>query len=120
MWDLVPFRFLHDLYRAWFRETHPSGQGRERDRTRLLLREHLAGSAEWEHKGSVAVRPKAQMNEPELLIAQYGLQNWMNTSYTGTDPSKRSAPQLAVNYKGIVRRAPRTAAPTAQRLEEAA
>ncbi len=93
MWDLVPFRFLHDLYRAWFRETHPSGQAESATALVSFLREHLAGSAEWEHKGSVAVRPKAQMDKPELLIAQYGLQNWMNTSYTGTDPP--SAPRLS-------------------------
>lgn len=120
VWDLVPFRFLHDLYRAWFRETHPSGQAESATALISFLREHLAGSADWEHKGSVAVRPKAQMDEPELLIAQYGLQNWMNTSYTGTDPVKRSAPKLAVNYKGIIRRVPSARGSAAQRLDEAA
>ncbi|WP_166790612.1 MULTISPECIES: phage/plasmid primase, P4 family [unclassified Cryobacterium] len=104
-WDLVPFGFLHALYSEWSRKTNPSGQPESVNALISFLREHLAGSPEWEHKGSVAVRPKRMMSAPEPLISEYGLVDWMNSSYTGSDPLKRSVVSpLKVNYKGLVRR----------------
>jgi len=104
-WDLVPFRFLHDLYREWFRRTNPSGQPESQNALTSFLREHLAGSPKWEHKGSVATRPGLLMSPPELLIAEYDLQDWMNSTYSGTDPSKKSiVSPLKANYKGLLRR----------------
>lgn len=106
-WDLVPFGFLHALYSEWFRRTNPSGKPESRNALVAFLREHLAGSAEWEHKGSVAVRPTERMSVPELLSTEYGLVDWMNTSYTGIDPLKKSiVSPLKINYKGLVRRHP--------------
>jgi putative DNA primase/helicase len=105
VWDLVPFRFLHALYCEWYRKTNPSGDPEGYNALVSFLREHLAGSPVWEHKGSVDVRPKAGMDEPEPLITEYNLKDWMNLSYTGHDLLKRSihSPQK-VNYKGLVRR----------------
>lgn len=106
-WDLVPFRFLHDLYREWFRRTNPSGQPESQNALTSFLREHLAGSPTWEHKGSKDVRPGNLMTSPELLIAEYDLRDWMNSSYTGTDPSKKCiVSPLKANYKGVLRRQP--------------
>lgn len=106
VWDLVPFRFLHDLYREWFRKTNPSGQPESLNALISFLREHLASSQEWEHKGSVDVRPKGMMSAPEPLIAEYDLRDWMNSSYTGIDPQKKIVSPLKTNYKGLVRRQP--------------
>lgn len=104
-WGLVPFGFLHALYSEWFRRTNPSGKPESRNALVAFLREHLASSAEWEHKGSDDVRPKQLMNSPEVLSVEYGLVDWMNSSYTGTDPLKKSTlSPLKVNYKGLVRR----------------
>jgi putative DNA primase/helicase len=103
-WGLVPFRFLFDLYREWFRKTNPSGQPESLNSLVSFLREHLAGSPKWEHKGSTDVRPKGLMDAPETLIADYGLEDWMNESYGGTDSLKKSVVSpLRVNYKGLVR-----------------
>jgi len=106
-WDLVPFRFLHDLYREWARKTNPSGQPESLNALTSFLRERLATSREWEHKGQVAVRPGRKMGGPEPLIAEYNLSDWMNGSYTGSDPSKRSTVgPLKPNYKGLLRLPP--------------
>jgi len=104
-WGLVPFGFLHVLYSEWFRRTNPSGKPESLNALISFLREHLGGSAEWEHKGSVAVRPKGLMSAPEPLIAEFNLMDWMNSTYTGADPLKKSiVSPLKVNYKGLVRR----------------
>jgi putative DNA primase/helicase len=104
-WDLVPFRFLNDLYREWHRKTNPSGQPESMNTLVSFLREHLAASPTWEHKGSVDVRPTGRMSAPEPLIAEYNLTDWMNSTYTGADPLKKSmVSPLKVNYKGLVRR----------------
>jgi len=104
IWDLVPFRFLHALYREWSRRTNPSGHPESVNALVSFLREHLAGSPKWDHKGSVDVRPKGGMSAPEPLIAEYDLTDWMNGSYTGTDKLKRSiVSPLKTNYKGLVR-----------------
>jgi putative DNA primase/helicase len=105
VWDLVPFRFLHDLYREWFRQTNPSGQPESQSALVAFLHEHLGGSLQWEHKGSKDVRPASMMSTSEPLIAEYNLTAWMNSSYTGADPLKKSiVSPLKVNYKGLIRR----------------
>jgi putative DNA primase/helicase len=107
-WDLVPFRFLHALYCEWHRKTNPSGDPESLNALISFLREHLAGSPEWEHKGSVDVRPKRMMIAFEPLIVEYNLTDWMNSAYTGTDPRKKAAVgPLKVNYRGLVRRQPK-------------
>jgi putative DNA primase/helicase len=106
-WDLVPFRFLHDLYKEWFRAVNPSGQAESLTSLSSFLREHLVDSDDWQHKGAVAVRPGTLMAAPEPLIAEYGLQDWRNGSYSGSDPAKLCVPYpMKTNYKGLVRRAP--------------
>jgi putative DNA primase/helicase len=106
-WSLVPFRFLHDLYREWFRQTNPSGQPESLNSLVSFLREHLAGSQKWEHKGSTAIRPGTLMSLPEPLIVEYDLRDWKNAAYTGTDPLKTATTSpLKANYKGLKRRPP--------------
>lgn len=107
IWDLIPFRFLYALYREWFRRVNPSGQTESMNAMVSFLKEHLATSPDWEHKGSVDVRPKQMMAAPEPLIVEYGLTEWMNDSYSGSDPLKRAVvSSLKPNYKGLVRRQP--------------
>ncbi|WP_166787709.1 DNA primase family protein [Cryobacterium luteum] len=107
VWDLVPFGFLHALYSEWFRRTNPSGKPESHNTLVSFLREYLAGSPKWEHKASDSVRPKELMNAPEPLSVEYGLLDWMSSSYSGNDPLKKSIVfPLKVNYKGLIRRQP--------------
>lgn len=104
VWGLLPFRFLHELYTEWFRRTNPSGQAESQDRLIAFLREHLAGSPEWEHKGSADVRPGKRMTAPEPLIAAYELRNWYPKTYSGSDLVRLSTMDtFSVNYKGLKR-----------------
>lgn len=113
-WDLVPFRFLHALYSEWYRKTNPSKDPENDNALISFLREHLAGSPDWEHKGSVDVRHKGRMSAPEPLITEYNLTDWMNHDYSGADPLKKAVVSpLKVNYKGLIRRQQVSQAPRA-------
>lgn len=101
VWDLLPWEFLYDLFISWHRRNEPSGRVEGKASFLEAIKAHLAGSSEWE----VAFqRPGSTMNEPEFLIAEYGLDNWKNSSYPGTDPDKKCITSpLKANYKGLKR-----------------
>ncbi|NEN04650.1 hypothetical protein G3T36_02085 [Diaminobutyricibacter tongyongensis] len=102
IWDLVPTAFLYELYVAWTERYAPNGKavgiGEFGRRIGAIVRE----TGHWEQG---TYRPGTQMNEPELLIERFDLRNWMNPSYTGTDPSKRCQPKLLERYRGFKRSA---------------
>ena len=39
--------------------------------------------------------------EPELMIVEYGLDDWRSKTYKGTDPAKMSMPKFKSSYKGV-------------------
>ncbi|WP_349210258.1 hypothetical protein [Roseburia amylophila] len=43
------------------------------------------------------------MNTPELLIAEFNLDDWKNPNYMGGDLSRVCLPKLKDKYTGIVR-----------------
>lgn len=114
-WDLVPSKFLYDLYRKWFERTNPSGkvigQG--------VFYEHLSpiidSDGEWENRiGSDKsnVRTGTKMDADEPLITEYGLDKdekngspspWVNQSYTGNNNSMKRDFARKNAYKGILR-----------------
>lgn len=105
VWDLVPFTFLYDLYKAWFRRNSPSGsiQGKNTFTTDVL--NLLSSSSEWYCKDKQAtIRTKNRMDRPELLIVEYGLTDWMSKTYKGSDPTRIATPTLNENYRGLLRR----------------
>ena len=103
-WDLVPFSFLYELYKAWFRKTSPSGgiQGRNTFITDVM--NILDSYPEWYCIGrTTAVRPGLKMAEAEPLIAEYNITEWMCPGYTGGDIDKMCHPALKVTYNGLLR-----------------
>ena len=104
VWDLVPFSFLYDLYKSWFRKNSPNGtiQGRNTFINDVL---NLLGDyPDWYCMGrTVAVRPAQKMNKPEPLICEYGLVDWKNPNYTGGSVDKASLPALKSSYNGLLR-----------------
>jgi putative DNA primase/helicase len=105
VWDLLPFPFLYDLYKAWFAKTNPSGSPIGRN---VFINDLVAiarKSTEWHCADKTAkVRPKACMDAPEPLIARFDLKDWMNQSYTGTDLLRKcKVSPLAANYRGLQR-----------------
>lgn len=106
VWDLVPFRFLYDLYRAWYAK-NCGGKGEMKNKSTFkqeflnLLKEY----PEWNCEDPSASHKTGQkMDKAEPLIAEYDLQEWMNPNAMGShDIEKRCRPVLKSGYNGIVR-----------------
>ena len=109
VWDLVPFRFLYDLYRAWYAK-NCGGKGEMKNKSTFkveflnLIKEY----PEWNCKDPSASHKTGQkMDKAEPLIAEYDLQEWMNPNAMGShDIEKRCRPVLKSGYNGIVRVTP--------------
>lgn len=104
VWDLVPFSFGYDLYRAWFTLASPSGSPVSRNAFIADLVAIVRTDPDWYCADkNKQVRPGQAMNQPEPLIAEYDLKKWANPTYKGSDPLKKSQPLLATSYRGIQR-----------------
>jgi putative DNA primase/helicase len=105
VWDLLPTAFLYDLFVAWYRKTHPAGVPVNRNDFASNLVEVLSGDPRWTYVDTQKKhRPGKKMDAAEPLIAAYDLRDWMNPSYTGADPAKKSMPAvLKTFYIGVTR-----------------
>ena len=103
-WDLLPYSFLYDLYKAWFKLNSPNGVMAGRNTFINDLQKGLVGNDLWYPiPGNISIRPGNKMNLAEPMIMEYGLSKWTNPSYRGPDPEKLCHPELKVKYKGILR-----------------
>ena len=106
-WDLLPFEFMFDLYKAWYKDNAGSERNQKgkpsflKDIKQLVEADYPA----WEVCNS-PVRPGTRMNDAEPLILEYHLDKWMNPSYRGNDPDKVCHPALNQSYRGLRRRVP--------------
>lgn len=105
-WDMVPFSFLLDLYRAWYdsvngKNGYPLGKIKFYEVIRKIVEE----SDEWECSSKRSkYKTGDMMDYPEPLILDYDLQNWMNPKYNGKDPDMVCIPATRVSYEGIRRK----------------
>ena len=108
-WDLAPFTFLYDLFKAWFKRRNPSG-------TVIGYRPFLNGLLEIIANGDFGwycpdktqrLVPGNRMNAPEPLILDYNLEDWMNPMYKGGNPNMVCRPILKSVYRGILREDPK-------------
>lgn len=73
-WDLLPLRFLYDLYSAWFRENCPSGNLQKSQAFNKEIRTVADESKTWRY--AEQVRTSSRLDRPEPLIRRYNLTNW--------------------------------------------
>ncbi len=110
VWDLVPYKFLFDLYKSWYDENYPRSQSLSRNAfisslKTIILRESIVWTCDQDNRKKVRIGSK--MSKPEPLIIEYKLKDWESTAYQGRDPKKRctlSPDDLAASYAGIVRK----------------
>jgi putative DNA primase/helicase len=105
-WDLLPFTFLYDLYKAWYeRNIGKTGlQGRNTFIDNLL--NVIKDSTEWSCLDKKArITSKGLMDAPEPLILEYNLEHWQNSRYIGSkDRDKAATPDnLKKEYRGLQR-----------------
>ena len=109
-WDLVPFDFIYDLYKAWYTRSNPSGRPEGKNTMKRELTQLVASEPEiaavW-YIPDNAVSARAKMHCPEPLILDYDLSNWKNPHYQGKDINAICTPDTPVDrYRGIARRNP--------------
>ena len=87
VWDVCPGEFLYDLYKAWYDRFMGSSCTMGRNTFYKELDMIIDNDDEWyTQKNSIPL--SAGMNDkPEFLIREYNLHRWINTSYTGGNPS---------------------------------
>ena len=116
-WDLVPYKFVFDLYVAWskknFTNSNPLGRNVFLKTFKALMKDNPDWICKTQNtNGKVKdtnIRPCNRMDEPEHLIDDYQLMDWMNPLYRGSlDWEKRCKPPLKSEYTGMLRAVPRT------------
>lgn len=108
VWDLVPFIFLFDLYKSWLAYSSPSAKviGRNNFTQELVALVRQEPGGQWECTDrSARHRPAGRMSEPEPLIVDYELENWMSTK-KGTREAKSRVDPNAIKdrYAGLMRK----------------
>ena len=104
VWDLIPFGFLYDLYKSWFKRNAPNGKIQGRNTFIQDVLNILKDYPKWYCQGrTTAIRPGTKMDKPEPMIATYGLGDWMNPHYSGPDVNRLCCPELKATYNGILR-----------------
>lgn len=93
-WDLIPFGFAYSLYKAWFKMNSPSGaiQGKNTFINDLL--NVVKDDPNWYGDKTTTIKVAHRMDQPEFLIATYGLTDWMRQGYKGNEPEKLCHPEF--------------------------
>lgn len=104
VWNLLPFTFVYDLYVKWTMRNNSSGKPLGKNPFNRELKK-LAEKSDvfYIAPNNPVVRSNGRMDEPELLILEYDVRNWMNQSYTGNDPKKLCQPDVKAAYHGLQR-----------------
>ena len=104
VWNLLPFTFVYDLYVKWTMRNNSSGKPLGKNPFNRELRKLVEKSNTFYiAPNNPVVRSSGRMDEPEMLILEYDVRNWMNHSYTGSDPKKICQPDVKAAYHGIQR-----------------
>ena len=102
VWSLVPYSFLYDLYKSWFKENYPSGQVMNRKSFLNDVKEILRSNSEWIYS-EVPYKSKGKMDDMEPLIMRYNLTHWMRSGYSGSDIRKVCSFDRKDTYRGLLR-----------------
>jgi len=105
-WNLLPFQFLYDLFVSWFRKNSPSGTVPGNNVFKDDLLSLIANDTEWncdDPRKKIRVSKKSNMDEPEPLILEYGLDDWKNKVYRGSNKLMLAKIDPADSYRGLVR-----------------
>ena len=110
VWDLVPWKFMFDLYKAWYDQNFPKSQQVSypvfiNSLKIIIQRESIVWGCDDDNKKKFRICNK--MAKTEMLIHQYNLKEWMSKSYQGRDPKKLCTlkpDDLSASYAGMYRK----------------
>ena len=100
-WNKVPLAFMYDCFCAHFRKNTPAGILMSRKEFKIRITQYIADHCEdWEYVDDVVAIGKDDNQCPEMLILEYGLEDW-KSSYTGLDPKKICTPEFKASYRNV-------------------
>ena len=106
-WDMLPFKFVYELYVAWYRKSIGDHMyiSNIKFNTRLIAIINAENDWVCRDRNKTYSVHTAMAATPEPLIAEYHLEEWMNPYYKSSqDVNKKCVFQGWVSrYKGIVR-----------------
>lgn len=103
-WDLLPFSFLYDLYKAWMKRNVPSGGVLGKITFIHDLLAILPSFPDWECQDrKKAIKPQNRMDWPEPLIAEYNLDAWASPIRQTPSAPNYCMPLLKATYNGLLR-----------------
>lgn len=94
VWDLIPYGFIYALYKAWFKLNSPSGAVQGKNTFINDLLNVIKDDPNWYGDKTTTVKVAHRMDQPELLIATYGLTDWQRQNYHGNDLKIQCTPNL--------------------------
>lgn len=78
-WNLLPFKFLYELYKKWFSENNPAGSLQGKQTFIYDIRETIDKDDEWTTTQKKSkVRTQNYMDAEEPLAYDYDLKEWQN------------------------------------------
>lgn len=104
-WQLVPNKFLYDIFKAWYEENIPSGRVQGKNSFLQEFKDVIAERDDWKATGS-SVPTQGYSFGSEPLIIRYNLTKWMNDAYRGTDAAMICTPSMDTiksSVSGIIR-----------------
>lgn len=84
-WDVLPYNFLFDLYKAWYAKSSPEGKMLGRNVFIQNIANVISKDPEWAvaDKQIRVDKVGSGMKNPEPMILEFGLKEWMNPLYVG-------------------------------------
>lgn len=103
VWEKVPQSFVYDLYLKWCLKNNPSGKlsGKHAVMDKIKGYVNTYYPDTWRFTKDNTSINKNDNLEPELMIADYGLEDWRSKTYKGTDPAKISMPKFKPGYNNV-------------------
>lgn len=114
VWDLVPYKFLYDVYLKWLDASNPGSEPLGKVAFRSQLKEIVQATSDiwWvppqEMDGDKLrdknFNRKDMMDKPEMLIKKYRLQDWGDDTYKGGDEARKLIPSpTKTQERGLMR-----------------
>lgn len=108
VWDLVPWKFVYDLYKAWLDRTNPTSRPKGSRTVQREIQDILIDSDEWTwtEPDGPPVRPGERMSGCEMLIVEYDLEHWVNERAGKSNPAQRATLEIDKQlkpYRGLIR-----------------
>lgn len=103
VWDLIPYTFLYDLYKAWLNKNAPLSKPLNKQNFITNINK-IAQKHGFIVDPKKRYRPTDKLDKHEPLILEYNLTDFINKGYNGADVEKRTDFAKKSHYTGLLKR----------------